>query len=147
MTTAAVLGQAVLGQSVFGNYTDESGGGPVLGSTAWTFTRDPAAPNRMPRQSIERIGYMVRALTAGTPVDPSAGTVQFAFTAGPPPVNGDWKAGTWETLTGPPVQYAARCLVGPGQTADIGRGFWIVWVRITDSPGVPVRAIGTLTIT
>jgi hypothetical protein len=126
----------------------------------------------MHRASTQRIRVMVRALTAGAPVNPTAGTAQFAFTAGAAPgtstgtaptgaIYGQsiygtatygttvtvWGPGTWETLTGPPVQYAARVLVGPGQTADLGHGFWIVWIRIIDSPEVPVRAIGTLTIT
>ena len=173
--TTAVLGQAVYGQTVFGNYTVDTGGGgggPVLGATSWQFGADPTSPRRMHRASTQRIRIMVRALTAGAPVDPTAGAVHFAFTAGAAPgtttgtaptgavygqsVYGQasygtattvWVPGTWETLTGPPRQYSARVLVGPGQTADLDRGFWIVWVRVTDSPESPVRAVSTLTIT
>jgi hypothetical protein len=90
---------------------------------------------------------MVRAVTAGVTVDPTSVTVEYAFTAGPPPAAADWKPGTWETIPGPPVQYAARILVGPTQVAAPGRGFWIVWVRVTDNPEQPVQAIGTLHIT
>lgn len=169
--TAAICGQAIYGQAIYVSYTGTGGGtpAPVLGATSWQFGADPTGPRRMHRASTQRIRIMVRALTAGNPVDPTAGAVHFAFTApgtgtGTAPtgavysqaVYGQasyataatvWVPGTWETLTGPPRQYGARVLVGPGQTADLGRGFWIVWIRVTDSPESPVRAVSTLTIT
>jgi len=79
--------------------------------------------------------------------DPTADTVQFAFTAqGAVPAVGDWKTGSWETVTGPPTQYKAKCLVGPGGTIELAKGVYEVWVKITDNPEQPVLTVDTLTI-
>lgn len=144
MTLPALYGTATYGNTIYGNL--QTGGGET-GATDWTFTRDPTSPTRLPAASTQRIGWMARATVAGATVDPTSATVEYAFTTGPDPATGDWKPGTWETIPGPPRQYAARILIGPNQVADPGRGFWIVWVRVTDNPETPIRAIGTLTIT
>jgi hypothetical protein len=87
--------------------------------------------------------YVVIPVTAtgtnGQPISPTTDTVQFAFMPqqGPGPGSGDWHAGSWATGTIGP--YQAQCLVGPengGVVLPIG--VYVIWVKITDSPEVPV---------
>ena len=72
-----------------------------------------------------------------------------AFTAaGVDPVGGDYKTSSWETdATTTPNTYLARCLVGPGGTVALAAGTYEVWVKITDSPEIPVLRSGTLVVT
>lgn len=80
--------------------------------------------------------------------DPTSDTVQFAFTTlGYPGTEPSaWVTGSWVTFPGP--AYWAQCLVGPanGGTA-LSIGTWQVWLKITDSPEVPVFQPALLTIT
>ena len=82
-------------------------------------------------------------------MNPTADTVTMAFTAaGVDPVLGDYKTASWETdATTTPSTYYARCLVGPGGTVTLAAGTYEVWVKITDSPEVPVKRSGTLVVT
>ena len=71
--------------------------------------------------------------------DPSGDVVQFSFTSLSYPTIEPtvWNTGSWVTFPGP--VYWAQCLVGPapgGVSLAIGK--WQGWVRITDSPAVPV---------
>ena len=82
--------------------------------------------------------------------NPTGDTVQFAFTPLTYPVtqpgSGDWHTGSWVTFPGP--AYWAQALVGPanGGTA-LSLGTYQVWLKITDSPEVPVLQPCLLTIT
>ena len=82
--------------------------------------------------------------------DPTSDTVQLAFIPEtyPPtsPTDGDWVTGSWETFPGP--QYWAQALVGPsnGGTA-LSLGTYEIWVKVTDSPEVPVLQPALLEIT
>ena len=89
------------------------------------------------------------AKQSGAAVNPTADTVTMAFTAaGVDPVPGDYKTSTWETdATTTPSTYYARCLVGPAGTVALAAGTYEVWVKITDSPEVPVKRSGTLVVT
>lgn len=97
--------------------------------------------------SLEYVRVPVRASEAGATVDISTLTVQVAFTAETTPVSGDWKAAAWETdATTDPDTYYARCLVGPAGTVTLAAGFYSVWVKVTDSPEIPVLLAGRLQV-
>ena len=94
--------------------------------------------------SLEYLRYQVTANVLGVPYTPTADTVQFAFPAtGVAPSS--WFSGSWETVGG--STYFARCLVGPsGGVVTLAAGNYDVYIKITDSPEVPVRKVGTLTV-
>jgi len=82
--------------------------------------------------------------------NPTSDTVQFAFPAltYPPASPTNWVTGSWVTYPGP--AYWAQCLVGPAAGAGgtaLSLGTYQVWVKITDSPEVPVLQPCLLTIT
>jgi hypothetical protein len=84
----------------------------------------------------------------GSAINPTTDPVAMAFTLGADPVSGDWQDASWTTdSTGTRPVYRARCLVGPGGTVLLTAGLYTVWVRITDSPEVPVLSSGYLRIT
>jgi hypothetical protein len=95
--------------------------------------------------STEYVKTSVIAIVNGTVIDPTSDTVQMAFPLrGVSPVAGDWKAGSWETVSG--LRYA-RCLVGPaGGTVTLAAGFYDCWLKVTDSPEVPARRVGQITV-
>jgi hypothetical protein len=82
--------------------------------------------------------------------NPTSDVVQFAFTPltypETSPTSGSWVTGSWTTFPGP--AYWAQCLVGPanGGTA-LSLGTYQAWLKITDSPEVPVLQPCLLTIT
>jgi hypothetical protein len=96
--------------------------------------------------------YVQVQVTARSPssYNPTSDTVQFAFTAltypETSPADEDWVSGSWATFPGP--AYWAQCLVGPasGGTA-LSIGTYMGWVKITDSPEVPVLQPFLLQIT
>lgn len=91
----------------------------------------------------------ISATEAGVTSNPSTGTVEFAFISevnnGTSPTSGDWKSGSWET--GSNGGYWGRCLVGPAGVTTLPIGSYDVWVRVTKSPEVVVKHVGTLVIT
>jgi len=97
--------------------------------------------------STEYIRAEVSATEAGEPVDPTGGAVEFAFKdTDVEPAGGDWKTGEWETDPAVSPVYYARILIGPsGETLADGK--YNVWLKIANSPEIPVRKIGVLTIT
>lgn len=101
------------------------------------------------RNSTEYVRVPVAARSSGAAVDPTADTVTMAFLAGAgPPESGDWKTASWDTdaSTYPPT-YRAQCLIGPtGGTVTLTAGVWSVWVKVTDSPEVPVKRAGQIKI-
>ena len=100
--------------------------------------------------STEYIQVPVEATVAGNAYNPTSDVVQFAFKlpdAGNP-TSGDWHNGSWDTTaTG---GYLAQCLVGPGVggvvLAASSPAAYTIWVKITDSPEVPVHNAGLLKI-
>ena len=92
----------------------------------------------------EYVRYQITATIGGAAYTPTADTAQFAFVTSGNPVT--WYAGSWETIGG---QYFARVLVGPGVggVVTLTAGTWNVWCKITDNPEIPVRLVGTLTVT
>ena len=104
----------------------------------------------IPHLSLQYIGIPVKASTlAGAAYDPTSDTVQMAFMPTPTQVPGlsDWQVAIWATVTGNLVYpYAAYCLVGPGGTISPGIGNYIIWLKVTDNPEVPVIIAGQLEI-
>jgi hypothetical protein len=100
--------------------------------------------------STEYVQIPVSATVAGQPHDPTSDTVQFAFlasqTASPQPA--DWVAASWSTASDAAYPYTAQCLVGPGAGAAISLavGSYVIWLKITDNPEIPVRQVGILNI-
>lgn len=101
------------------------------------------------RASTEYIRVPMASERAGAPYDPTGDTVVMAFLAGAgPPESGDWKTASWDTdATTYPPTYLAQCLIGPtGGTVTLTAGIWTVWVRVTDSPEIPVKRAGQIKI-
>jgi len=101
----------------------------------------------LPASTLEYVRFPVRATVNGLPYNPTSDVVQFAFLTleSAQPVGGDWKSGSWET--GANSTYLARCLVGPSGTVTLTAGLYYVWIKITDSPEIPVILAGTVEIT
>jgi hypothetical protein len=103
-------------------------------------------------QSALSTQYVQVQVTVKSPdgYDPTSDEVQFAFTRETypqvTPTSSDWVTGSWETFPGP--AYWAQALVGPanGGTA-LSVGMWLVWIKVTDSPEVPVQQPVLLEIT
>ena len=75
--------------------------------------------------------------------DPTSDNVALAFPAvGSEP--SAFVAGQWVTEAG---VYYAQALVGPGTSAILPVGYYDVYVKVTDSPEVPVLRSGLLEIT
>lgn len=92
----------------------------------------------------------VAATNAGAPYNPTSDVVQFAFMPNSVqvPVNADWVSGSWETVaTNIIYPYNAKCLVGPTGSTALTLGTYVVYLKITDSPEIPVDTVAQLTIT
>jgi hypothetical protein len=76
--------------------------------------------------------------TDGSPINPTSDTVQFAFMPpGTNPGSGDWHAGSWATTAN--GGYQAQCLVGPANGGvSLTVGTYVIWVKATDNPEIPV---------
>lgn len=74
----------------------------------------------------------------GLPINPTGDVVQFAFkSAGVNPGVGDWNTGSWATTSS--GGYQAQILVGPANGGvALTVGVYQIWVKVTDSPEVPV---------
>ncbi|RCH70454.1 hypothetical protein DT019_02915 [Streptomyces sp. SDr-06] len=100
--------------------------------------------------SLQYVQASVIATVGGNPLNPTGDVVQFAFLTGSgTPTGPDWKAGSWDgTQPRPPGNaYLAQCLVGPGGTVTLTPGTYTIWIKIMDSPEIPVINVGLLTIT
>lgn len=97
----------------------------------------------LPSETREYLKVTVEATRNGVAVDPSAGSVEFAFPlAGDPP--SQWFPGGWERSN---RTWFARCLIGPGSPANLPEGVYAVWVRVANAPERPAREVGVLEIT
>ena len=97
----------------------------------------------------EYVYIPVNAVKAGAPYNPTGDVVQFAFmpTAYQVPQVSDWVTGSWDTVSSDVLYpYSAKCLVGPSGTITLGIGTYIIYVKITDSPEIPVLISGQLQI-
>jgi hypothetical protein len=92
----------------------------------------------------------VAATKAGASYNPTGDVVQMAFmpTATQVPGPGDWIAASWQTNTSNLLYpYLAQCLVGPSGTTTLGIGTYVIYVKIADSPEIPVLIAGQLQVT
>lgn len=95
--------------------------------------------------STEYVQVPVSIIASGTPVDPTADVVQFAFMKSGRPDVDDWVDGSWDSAPG---GYLAQCLVGPDAGAvTLAPGTYQIWLKVFDAPEVPVRVVGLLAIT
>ena len=95
--------------------------------------------------SLEYVSVPISATTlAGTAYNPTGDTVQMAFMpqATQVPGSSDWQAAVWSTVaTNVLFPYSASCLVGPGGTITLGIGTYVMYVKVTDNPEVPVEQV------
>jgi hypothetical protein len=96
----------------------------------------------------EYLPYPVQFVIGGTAQNPTGDPVAFAFMPNPAnqdPGSGDWHTGSWVTTgTG---TYMAQVLVGPSNGGvALAVGLYNVWLRITDSPEIPVEQVDLLSI-
>lgn len=85
--------------------------------------------------------YIKSKVTASA--DPTGDTVTAAFVATGLPGASDWKTGSWQTVTANGVtSYYARCLVGPGGAFIPVAALYKMFIKVTDSPEVPVLFAG-----
>jgi hypothetical protein len=90
------------------------------------------------------------SIQSPTAFDPSSDVVQFAFTPYTYPTtvpgSGDWHNGSWAVFAGP--SYWAQITVGPANGGIVlARRKWSGWIKVTDSPAVPVEQCFLLQIT
>jgi hypothetical protein len=97
------------------------------------------------RLSTEYVQVQVSFTVAGVSTSPTGDQVQMAFMKGGAiPGNSDWHSAVWEAAGS---TYYAQCLVGPASGVVLAPGTYSVWLKVTDSPEVPVRSPAQLTIT
>lgn len=98
--------------------------------------------------SVESKEYVPAEVIA--PHDPITLPVDFAFTEDNSADDAVWHAGSWEgpatTRSDGTFLACALCLVGPGEPAELDSGTYVVHVRITDNPEIPVKRAGVLTV-
>ena len=113
------------------------------------FTLGTLTPGGVSHLSLQYVYLPVAATVAGAPYSPTSDTVQWAFMPTPTqvPGNSDWQTGSWDTVTTDVIYpYRTKCLVGPTGTITLGIGTYIAYVKITDSPEIPVLIGGQLQV-
>ena len=125
--------------STFGPVTPKWVCGPVQTTTGET------NPVIMSSLSTEYVQSAVSAVAAGVTVNPTTDAVAFAFVpVGSTPTSGDWHTGSWDTALATGT-YLAQVLIGTGGVT-LAAGTYAAWVKVTDSPEIPVAQIGTIQI-
>lgn len=105
-----------------------------------------------PAVSTEPVQLRVKAEANGASYNPSGDPVAIAILPDTSPepdhASGAWNAATWEVDPGSPPTYWATLFVGPlnGGLA-LTAGTYIVYVRVTDNPAVPIRPGAYLILT
>ncbi|KIF67622.1 hypothetical protein HY68_01605 [Streptomyces sp. AcH 505] len=100
--------------------------------------------------SLEFVQAEVTATRRGVPYNPTDDVVAFAFTAIGTSRPDTWYTGGWDGDDPIPGthSYRAQVLVGPaGSGPALAVGRYQMWIRISDSPEVPVLPVGQLAIT
>lgn len=103
-------------------------------------------------QSIASLKYVrvgVSALVNGNVnYNPTSDTVQMGFVPASSLENtppSQWYPASWDTVVqGTQTVYQAKCLAGPGGTYVPTVGKFMVWVKITDNPEIPVDPAGPI---
>ena len=110
-----------------------------------------------PVGTVEYLRVQVKALVNGNAAyNPTSDVVQFGFvpqgggnTASTEPTSQQLYTGAWETdtITGQ-TAYVAKCLVGPGATfTPTANTTYFLWLKIQDSPEIPLKYVGTFSVT
>jgi hypothetical protein len=95
--------------------------------------------------STDYIHTKVSAQSHGVDIDPTGDEVFIAFMPpGTDPTDADWHDAEWEAFG---ANYWAKCLVGPAGGVALSKGAYVMWVKVVDSPEVPVIPAGSLVIT
>ena len=119
----------------------------VTPNTEWTVGFEQIGISQL---STEYVVIPVQATKSGAAYNPTGDTVQFAFMPTPTALPGvsDWVAGSWDTDTSNVIYpYSAKCLVGPSGVITLGTGTYVIYLKITDNPEIPVLVGGQLQIT
>jgi len=95
--------------------------------------------------SVEYIRVQMTVEKNGAVFDPTSDVVKMTFTEEDSLVGTEsWYVGSWETAGS---KYFARCLVGPAPgLVELTHGTWFVWVKVTDSPEVPIKRAGVVEV-
>lgn len=89
--------------------------------------------------------YLHGPVTASVTLDTQPVQVAFVTPSSATPSDAtSWVDAEWEGTAGTTRTW--RVLIGPGTSSPLPAGAYGVWVRITDTPEVPVRKHDTLTI-
>lgn len=99
--------------------------------------------------STEYVLIPIQVTKSGSSYNPTSDTVQFAFMPNSVqiPQNADWVSGSWETVsTNIIYPYNAKCLVGPSGATALTFGVYVIYLKITDNPEIPVLTCGQLTV-
>jgi hypothetical protein len=120
----------------------------VPGGVEWLVGYDSIGMSQL---ALEYVLIPVSATKSGSAYNPTGDSVQFAFmpTSTQVPQNTDWVPGSWDANTSNVLYpYTAKCLVGPGSPAiTLGLGTYVIYLKITDNPEIPVLVAGQLQIT
>ena len=110
----------------------------------------------IPGESVETVRIPYASLsTLGVLEDPTAATVEIGFSADRETEPATWNTAAWETseklrmpVGGTIVEspYKAAILIGTGAT-DLAAGLHAMWLRVTDSPEVPIRFVMFVEVT
>lgn len=107
----------------------------------------PQADTTISSFSTEYLQVPIQAVVNGAPYNPTSDSVFMAFVpSGSTNYPVTWFQGSWSTT----VQgtFLAQCLLGPGAGGvTLPAGMYTVWVKINDSPEVPIKPVGTVQIT
>src|SRR6266508_2134109 len=117
--------------------------GPQVATRPANTLGAPPVPYSLSSLSLEYVRLPVSAKDSGVVVNPTSDAVAMAFIASGAPAGGDWK--TYATTT--PPNYYACCLVGPAGTVTLAPGTYMIWLKITDTPEIPARAVAPLIVT
>ena len=105
------------------------------------------------KRSSESLAYLRVKIAADKLTDewnynPTGDDVKFAFVGSEGLTDAaTWYNGSWETRGNPQrPKYFAMCLIGPGGTVALPIGSYNIWVKITDSPEIPVEYAGLLEV-
>lgn len=115
-------------------------------ATEWTVSFSTLTISHL---STEYVLIPIQVTKSGASYNPTSDVVQFAFmpNAVQQPQNNDWVTGSWETVsTNIIYPYNAKCLVGPTGSTALTLGNYIIYLKITDNPEVPVLTVGQLTV-
>jgi hypothetical protein len=98
--------------------------------------------------STQYVDIPLAAVKNGTAYNPTSDTVQFAFMPTPTqvPASADWVAGTWGTSNNIVYPYNALCLVGTAGTTALTQGNYSIYLKVTDSPEIPVFIAGQVQV-